>query len=256
MSVVSVGRGDIEYELWPATTGGDDAPLVFLHEGLGSIALWRTFPGAVHEATGRTTVVFSRHGHGGSAVVAEPRSPGYMHHEALEVLPELLHRLGLERPVLVGHSDGASIAIIYTGARLGAVTGLVLLAPHVFVEDRSVAGIEAARTAYQTSDLPARMARYHTDADATFWRWNRVWLSPEFRAWNITEYLPAIDCPVLVVQGEDDEYGTMAQVDAIEHGVAGTDVERLALAGCRHAPHLDRPIETTEAVVRFIKEHT
>ena len=256
MPVITVGRGAIDYELLPADTGNDEPPLVFLHEGLGSVELWRTFPTAVHEATGRATIVFSRHGHGRSAVVTEPRRPDYMHHEGLTVLPELLDRLGIERPVLVGHSDGASIAIVYTGAGRGSVAGLVLLAPHVFVEDRSVDGIEAARTTYLTTDLPARMARYHTDADSTFWGWNRVWLSPEFRDWNITEYLPGIGCPVLVVQGENDEYGTLAQVDAIEAGITDGGVERLVLAGCRHAPHLDRPLETTEAVVRFVKEHT
>jgi pimeloyl-ACP methyl ester carboxylesterase len=250
--VVEVGRGPIDYEFSP----GNDPPLVFLHEGLGSVDLWRTFPSAIHEATGRATLVFSRHGHGRSAVVAEPRPPEYMHHEGLTVLPELLDRLEVERPVLIGHSDGASIAIVYTGAGRGPVAGLALLAPHVFVEDRSVEGIEKARTTYQTTDLPTRMARYHTDVDATFWGWNGVWLSPEFRDWDITEYLPGIGCPVLVVQGDDDEYGTLAQVDAIEARVASAVVERLVLAGCRHAPHLDRPVETTEAVVRFVKEHT
>jgi pimeloyl-ACP methyl ester carboxylesterase len=154
----------------------------------------------------------------------------------------------------VGHSDGASIGLIYAGARLGPVAGLVLLAPHVFVEDRSVEGIEAARSAYLETELPIRMAKYHDDADATFWGWNRIWLSPEFRDWNIEEYLPAIDEPVLVLQGEDDEYGTVAQVDAIEAGVASERFERLVLGDCGHAPHLDRPQETVSAVVRFLED--
>src|SRR5688572_5374031 len=170
-------------------------PLVFLHEGLGSIALWRRFPEEVVTATGRSGLVYDRHGHGRSAVVSARRAPRYMHDEALEVLPELLDRLRIHDPVLVGHSDGASIAMIYAGARLGPVAGLVLLAPHVFVEDRSIEGIEAARRAYLTTDLPRRMAKYHVDADATFWGWNDVWLSPEFRAWNLEEFLPPIECP-------------------------------------------------------------
>jgi pimeloyl-ACP methyl ester carboxylesterase len=251
----TIGRGDIDVEMLAALDDAGGASLLFLHEGLGANALWRRFPYDVRDATGRTTILYSRHGHGRSTPVTEARPPGYMHDEALTVLPELLDQLALDRPLLVGHSDGASIAIIYAGSRLGPVAGLVLLAPHVFVEDRSVAGIQEARTSYLTTDLPSRMAKYHVDADATFWGWNRVWLSPEFRSWDITEYLAAIDCPVLVVQGEDDEYGTLAQVDAIEAGLGGDSFERLVLAGCGHSPHLDRPLETTEAVVRFVKEH-
>jgi pimeloyl-ACP methyl ester carboxylesterase len=252
----TIGRGEVDVEVLASGDDAGGAPLLYLHEGLGSNALWRSFPHDVREATGRTTILYSRHGHGRSTPVTEPRPPEYMHDEGLTVLPELLDRLGIDRPLLVGHSDGASIAIIYTGAGLGPVAGLALLAPHVFVEDRSVAGIEAARTSYLTTDLPRRMAKYHVDADATFWGWNRVWLSPEFRSWDITEYLAGIDCPVLVVQGEDDEYGTLAQVDAIEAGVSdGAEFERLVLAGCGHSPHLDRPLETTEAVVRFVKAH-
>jgi pimeloyl-ACP methyl ester carboxylesterase len=252
MPSIDVAGGAIEYEY----RSGSRPPLVFLHEGLGSIELWRGVPMAVAEATGREAVVFSRHGHGRSAVVAGGRTPRYMHDEALTVLPALVERLGLARPVLVGHSDGASIALIYAGAGAGPVAGLVLLAPHVFVEDRSVEGIEAARVTYLTTDLPARMARYHDDADATFWGWNDVWLSPAFRDWNIEEFLPGIDCPVLVVQGEDDEYGTAAQIDAIERSVGSRRVERLILPDCRHAPHLERPEATLAAVVRFVEQET
>jgi pimeloyl-ACP methyl ester carboxylesterase len=253
MPHIDVGGAAIHYSVSPAMVEGR-APLVFLHEGLGSTELWRDFPREVQAATGRATLVYSRHGHGHSAVVRAPRPVRYMHDEALTVLPEVLDRLGLADPVLVGHSDGGSIALIYSGAGLGPVAGLVLLAPHVFVEDRSIAGIEAARTAYLESDLPVRMARYHDDADATFWGWNRIWLSPEFRDWNIEDYLPAIEEPVLVLQGTDDEYGSTAQVDAIERGVASERFERVVLEGCRHAPHLDRPKETVEAVVRFLDE--
>jgi pimeloyl-ACP methyl ester carboxylesterase len=248
-----IGGASIEYELDEGATPA----LVFLHEGLGSVELWRGFPAAVREATGRKTLVYSRAGHGHSSVVRTPRLPRYMHDEALGVLPVVIDRFGLDRPVLVGHSDGASIAIIYAGAGLGPVAGLALLAPHVLVEDRSIEGIEAARIDYEETDLPRRMARYHDDADATFRGWNDVWLSPEFRDWNIESSLPAIDCPILVVQGEDDAYGTMAQVDAIERGAtAALSVERVALPGCGHAPHLERPAETTAAVVAFVAGQT
>ena len=261
MPQVDLRDGAVEYAVAPAGSsipgvGSGRPPLLFLHEGLGSIELWRGFPAAVGVATGRTAVVYDRHGHGRSAASRRSRTPSYMHDEAVVVLPELLERLRLHDPVLVGHSDGASIALIYAGARLGPVAGLVLLAPHVFVEDRSIDGIEAARRAYLTTDLPRRMAKYHADADATFWGWNDVWLSPEFRSWNIEDSLATIECPVLVVQGEDDEYGTVAQVDAIERALASDEFERLVLTGCRHAPHLDRPDQTVDAVARFIRTHT
>jgi pimeloyl-ACP methyl ester carboxylesterase len=248
VAVVDVAGGAIEYEV--IGDGGPAAPLVFLHEGLGSVELWRRFPAEVAAATGRTAAVYSRHGYGHSSVVTTPRRPDYMHREADVVLPDLLALLGLDRPVLVGHSDGASIALLYAGAG-SPVTGLVLLAPHVFVEDRSVAGIAAAREAYRTTGLAEAMRRYHTDGDATFRGWNDVWLSPGFRDWNIEDRLPGIDCPVLLVAGEDDQYGTPAQLDAIERGVRGP-VERLLLPGVGHAPHLEAPDETTKSVVSFI----
>ena len=244
--------GAIEYEQWPARGDRDgDAPLVLLHEGLGSRALWRGFPRALHEATGRRVFVYSRHGYGRSAVVREPRSVEYMHHEADVVLPQLLERSGLHAPVLLGHSDGASIALLHAGRDDADVRGLVLLAPHVVVEDVSIRGIEAAREAYRTTALPERMARYHRDADATFWGWNDIWLAPEFRSWDITDRLPAIDAPVLVVQGEDDEYGTTRQLELIEAGTAGP-FEGLLLPDCRHAPHLDQPDATLAAVRSFL----
>jgi pimeloyl-ACP methyl ester carboxylesterase len=224
---------------------------VFLHEGLGSAALWRDFPRRVAEAVGRpTTLVYSRLGYGRSAPVARPRPVTYMHDEALEVLPSLLEETGIDRPVLVGHSDGASIALIHAGAGF-AVHALVLLAPHVFVEDRSIAGIEAATVAYEHGDLRRRLARHHDDVDGAFRGWNDVWLSPSFRSWDITGVLPAITCPVLVVQERDDPYGTLAQVDAIERGVSGP-VERLVLPGSGHSPHLDHPDEVVAAAIMSV----
>jgi pimeloyl-ACP methyl ester carboxylesterase len=226
-------------------------PVVFLHEGLGSVELWRSFVDDVRTALDEvTTMAYSRHGHGRSAAAAWPRAVTYMHDEALIVLPALLAELGLERPLLVGHSDGASIAIIHAGSG-HPVAGLVLIAPHVFVEDVGVEAIDAARTAYADGDLRTRLGRHHDDVDATFRGWNDIWLAPEFRAWNIEAYLPAISAPTLVVQGDRDQYGTMAQVDAIERGVAGS-VERLVIAGAGHAPHQQSSADVVAAIRRLL----
>jgi pimeloyl-ACP methyl ester carboxylesterase len=246
---VVIGRGALDVRVEEGAT--TCPPLVFLHEGLGSLDLWRSFPDDVRAATGTPPmVVYSRHGYGHSDPVAEPRLVSYMHDEADDVLPALLAHLGIERPLFVGHSDGASIALLYAGAG-HVVAGLVLLAPHVFVEDRSIEGIAAARDAYEQTDLRTRMARHHADADSTFRGWNDVWLSAEFRAWDITDRLGAIEAPILVVQGSDDQYGSLAQLDAIERGVAGA-VTRLVLPGVGHAPHLEAPTETLTAVATFI----
>lgn len=250
---VVVGRGEIEVLDLPPRDGSEGlAPLVLLHEGLGSLRLWRDFPRSLHAATGRRTVVFSRHGYGQSAVVPEPRQVTYMHDEAREVLPTLLDELDVDRPVLVGHSDGGSIALIHAGTpACPPVTGLVLLAPHVVVEDESVAGIEAAREAFLTTDLVDRMARHHRDPAATFWGWNDIWLSDAFRSWDITDVLPGVRCPLLAVQGVDDQYGTLRQLDLIEAGV-GSSVKRVHLDDCGHAPHLEQPDATRDAVVEFL----
>ena len=227
------------------------APLVFLHEGLGSIGLWRDFPELVAHSTGRAATVYSRFGYGRSDPSPWPRGPDYMHREALDALPQLLDALAIDAPVLVGHSDGASIALIYAGQSGRRVSALVLLAPHVFVEEESIAGIEAARVTFSTTDLRDRMARHHDDAEATFRQWNDVWRSPAFRTWNIEDVLPGIAVPILVVQGAVDQYGTVAQLDAIEHGASGP-VERLVLEGCGHSPHLERGPETLQAVTHFL----
>jgi len=229
---------------------GAEPAIVMLHEGLGSVALWKDFPQRLAERTGWGVVAYSRHGYGGSDPLTEPRSVEYMHHEGEVVLPELLRRLQIERPVLFGHSDGASIALIHAGRYPGAVRGLILEAPHVFVEDLSVRSIAEAKAAYATSDLPKRLGRYHDDPDGAFHGWNDVWLDPRFRSWNIESFLPAIRCPVLVIQGEDDEYGTMAQVDAIRARVAGTEV--LVLPQCGHSPHRDHAEATLEASRSFL----
>lgn len=224
--------------------------LVFLHEGLGSVSHWKDFPARVGEATGCPVTVYSRYGSGNSALLTEPRPVRYMHDEALLVLPELLAQLEIENPILIGHSDGASIAIIYAGAH-DHLRGLVLLAPHVFVEDLSVTSIAEAKVQFETTNLPEKLGRHHRDAAKTFWGWNEIWLHPEFRKWNIEEYLPRIGCPVLVIQGVDDQYGTMAQAEAIRRQVAG-EVEVLALENCRHSPQRNQPEAALEAIRKFV----
>ncbi|HET8729056.1 MAG TPA: alpha/beta hydrolase [Alphaproteobacteria bacterium] len=225
--------------------------LVFLHEGLGSVELWKDFPDRVAEATGCGTLVYSRYGYGRSDRLEGSRGVDYMHVEALEALPAVLADRGIENPILIGHSDGASIALIHAGAGRWPVRALILEAPHVFVEDITVASIAEAKTVYETTDLGRRLGRYHADADNTFWGWNDIWLHPDFRAWNIEEYLPGVRCPTLLIQGEDDEYGTFAQLDAIEARVAGP-VETVKLPSCKHSPHRDQPGATLDAMARFI----
>jgi len=248
ISSLSVQGHKLEIKRIEAAKAGPT--LVFLHEGLGSVSMWRDFPEKVARATGCTAVVYSRHGHGRSDVLSEPRRVDYMHVEALAVLPELLERLGIGEPVLIGHSDGGSIALIYAGVK-DRVKGLVLMAPHVFVEDLSVKSIAAAKTAFDTTDLPQKLARHHADAAKTFRGWNDIWLHPDFLKWNIEEYLPRVHCPLLAIKGFDDEYGTMAQLDAIAKQ-AGGPVELLRLADCRHSPHRDQPAVVLEAISRFI----
>ena len=249
MPRVSIASHGIEYERIDVAHPSRPT-LVFLHEGLGSIAMWRDFPARVAQATRCNALVYSRYGYGNSDPLGEPRGVRYMHDEALIALPGVLDLLSIERPILIGHSDGGSIALIHSGARSRPVTAVVTLAAHVFVEDISVASIAAAKTAYETTDLRKRLARFHADVDSAFLGWNRIWLAPEFRNWNIEEFLPRIDCPVLAIQGEDDEYGTMEQMRRIGAEVAGA--ERLPLENCRHSPHRDQPEAVIQAISRFV----
>jgi pimeloyl-ACP methyl ester carboxylesterase len=232
----------------------DRAPtLVFLHEGLGCVSLWRDFPARLAEATGCGALVYSRAGYGRSDPVPLPRPVRFMHDEGLRVLPEVLDAAGVRGAVLVGHSDGASIALIHAGSgAAGRVRALALEAPHVFVEDLTVASIAAIGGAYRDAGLRARLARHHGgNVDCAFQGWNGVWLDPEFRAWNVEEYLPRIAVPVLLVQGGADEYGTLAQVEAIRRRAAGP-VETVVLPGVGHSPHRDAPDATLGAMTRFV----
>ena len=225
--------------------------LVFLHEGLGSIGQWRDFPRLVAQATGCAALVYARYGYGQSNVLAEERVPvSFMHDEALKALPEVLAARGIADPVLIGHSDGASIALIYAGAG-HPVRAVAVMAPHVFVEDVSVASIVAARRAFETTDLPERLGKHHRDPRRTFYLWNDAWLDPAFRDWNIEEYLPGIRCPLLAIQGQGDEYGSMAQLDAIARQVKGP-CELLKLSNCGHSPHREQPEAVLEAIRRFV----
>lgn len=238
-------RVSIEHQ-W---VGEGGAPLiVFLHEGLGSLAMWRDFPARLCAAVGARGLVYSRPGYGRST----PRAPeefwdlDFMHRQAHEVLPALLAALRVEAPLwLFGHSDGGSIALLHA-ARF-PVAGAVVLAPHILVEDLSVASIEQARIAYETTDLKQRLAKYHDDPDSAFYGWNRIWLHPPFRQWRIEDEIESIACPLLAIQGVDDEYGTLEQIRGIARRLPQTQL--LELADCRHSPHRDQP----EAVIAAVR---
>ncbi len=240
--------------LLPEMTSGGPT-LVMLHEGLGSVGLWRDLPQRLHERTGCAVMAYSRKGNGFSSTLDGPRQPRYMHDEALEVLPALLERARIERPLLIGHSDGGSIALIYAGAFPDRAAGLVLLAPHVFVEEISVRSIAAIGVTYrEDAGLRERLARHHHDVDRTFYGWHDIWLSPEFRDWNIEEYLTRIAVPVVVIQGRHDEYGTMSQLDAIGRGVLGV-CDRIELDRCGHSPQRDRPDAVESSIVAMALSH-
>lgn len=238
----------IEYRMIP---GDSDAPtLVFLHEGLGSAALWRDFPDTVAHRTGARALIYSRFGYGGSDGLLARREPNFMHTEALQVLPELLRHLGVARPLLIGHSDGASIALIYAAANPAA--GVAVLAPHVFVEDVCVESIARIRARYATSGLKTRLAKYHARVDDAFLGWADIWLDPRFRSWSIEALIPSIAAPMLLIQGQQDEYGTLAQLDRIA-ARARAPVQRLVLDSCGHAPHRDREAAVSDALVQFVR---
>jgi pimeloyl-ACP methyl ester carboxylesterase len=247
LPLIEVPGGRVEYEDVP----GDStlAPLLFLHEGLGSVRLWRGFHHRIAATTGRRAIAFSRLGHGGSGLPQGKRTPRYMHDEAADVVPAVRAALGLERVVLVGHSDGGSIALLH--AATTDVDGLVVLAPHVFVEEVGLRGIEQARRDYVEGGLRARMARHHRDPDVTFWNWNDGWLDDAFRDWDIRPELAGITCPVLGVQGTADPYGSVVHVEAVRERAAGPVT--LRVLDCGHAPHLERRGETDAAVAEFLR---
>jgi pimeloyl-ACP methyl ester carboxylesterase len=250
------------------------APIVFLHEGLGSVTMWRDFPALVCAATGRAGLVYSRRGYGQSDIVPDVRGPScmqagqrsgrllpdYMHHEAWEVLPALLAACGIATPpVLLGHSDGASIALLY--ASRYPTAACIAMAPHLFVEDISLHSIAAARVAYESTDLRSKLSRFHADVDCAFWQWNDVWLSKAFRSFNIVADCARITCPLLAIQGTDDAYGTMAQIDAVATATTHENSvmplshghkQLLKIEQCGHSPHKDQAQKVLSAVAHFL----
>ncbi len=230
---------------------GDAPVLVFLHEGLGSIAMWKRFPHALVERTGCSALLYSRYGNGFSEPLNESRNVEYMHDEAHTALGQVLDAFEVHDAILFGHSDGASIALIYAADVRVRTRALITAAPHVFVEDRSIEGIARAKLAYETGDLRTRLKRYHQDVDRTFYGWNDIWLDPRFRAWNIRDRLRRIDVPMLLLQGAGDQYGTRAQIDAI-HADAKGAVDSLYLAHCGHSPHRERPGIVASCVAAFV----
>ncbi|MBI4750711.1 MAG: alpha/beta hydrolase [Acidobacteria bacterium] len=246
-----IGQTRLEYR-WFGLPPNERPTLVFLHEGLGCVSLWRDFPEQLFLQTGCGALVYSRAGYGKSDPAVLPRPVRFMYDEA-EILGLILEQTGIEKPILVGHSDGASIALIYAGGPKGSsVCGLILEAPHVFTEPPGLASIAQIREVYRTTDLRQRLARHHGDnTDIAFWGWNDIWLHPEFQAWNIESVLPAITAPMLIIQGEADEYGTWRQVAAIQDQ-SGVAVETLAIPGCGHSPHREFPDIVLNAMAGFI----
>jgi pimeloyl-ACP methyl ester carboxylesterase len=238
--------------------GQPDAPVaVFLHEGLGSISMWKDWPQKLCEQLGFRGLVYSRPGYGGSTPrAADVKWPvDFMHRQAHDVLPALLDFVGMDsaeraRIWVIGHSDGGSIALLYAAAFPDALAGVIAIAPHVFVEDVSVKAISEATTLYKQGDFRARLSRYHADVDSAFYGWNDIWLNPEFRHWNITDLLSSIKCPLLALQGHDDEYATMAQIDAIASHVPHAQLAKLP--ACGHSPHRQCPAMLDAAIAAFV----
>jgi len=235
---------------WVGVENSSQPTVVFLHEGLGSVAMWKDFPERMCTEHGLRGLVYSRYGYGQSTPRPhdEHWAPDFMHAQAHEVLPALLSELGIERPWLFGHSDGGSIALLHAARH--AVEGVVVMAPHVRVEKISITSIEAAKLAYETTDLRARLAKYHDDVDGAFRGWNDIWLAPEFRKWNIEAELSKIKAPILAMQGEKDEYGSMYQIEEIQRHIPGTRILKIPL--CGHSPHRDQPEQVLALTQSFL----
>ena len=252
-------RVRVEHQ-WIASAQPGAPLVVFLHEGLGSLTMWRDFPQRLCQAAACRGLVYSRPGYGRSTPRAANEAWGldFMHRQAHEVLPAFLSALGIDvqvhPPWLFGHSDGGSITLLYAARFAQQLAGAIVLAPHIVVEDLSVTSIQKARTAYLQTDLRQRLARYHDDPDSAFWGWNDIWLHPPFREWSIEAELDSIRCPLLAVQGLDDEYGTLEQIRGIARRVPQT--QTLELARCGHSPHRDQPEQLIDAATKFLKQHT
>jgi pimeloyl-ACP methyl ester carboxylesterase len=230
--------------------------MVFLHEGLGSVSLWRDYPDQLCKQLNMRGLVYSRPGYGKSTARKQHEKWGvdFMHQQARDVLAALLKQLQIHQPWLFGHSDGGSIALLYAAHFPNQLAGAIVLAPHIMVEDISISSIQAVRTAYEEQGLRERLARHHHDPDSAFYGWNGIWLDPAFRAWNITTELTTIVCPLLAIQGLEDEYGSMQQIHGIRDQVAHTTL--LELPACGHSPHKDQPLALSKAVIAFVVSHT
>lgn len=245
----------IEYQ-WVGVTDPAAPVMVFLHEGLGSLSMWRDFPDTLSRAAGCRGLVYSRPGYGRSTPrpAEELWDPDFMHQQAHQVLPHVLNALGIDpnrdRIWLFGHSDGGSITLLYAARHVTALAGAIVLAPHIMVEEITVTSIEKARQAYMETDLRSRLGRYHDDPDSPFWGWNRIWLDPRFKHWSIEDEITSIRCPLLAVQGVDDEYGSLEQIRGIARRLPQTRL--LELEDCRHSPHRDQPQKLIDAVVAFM----
>jgi pimeloyl-ACP methyl ester carboxylesterase len=245
----------VEYQ-WIGDTDSKLPLIVFLHEGLGSVAMWKDFPKLLCEAANCRGLVYSRPGYGQSTprLADDAWQPDFMHRQAFEVLPALLKALGIDtendKPWLFGHSDGGSIALLFAAMYPNNITGAIVLAPHIFVEVVSISSIEAAKMAYQTTDLRSKLKRFHDDVDSAFWGWNDIWLNHAFRHWNLTQAIKTITCPLLAVQGLDDEYGTLEQIHGIKRVLPNTQL--FEIPNCGHSPHRDQPAVLIEACVSFI----
>jgi pimeloyl-ACP methyl ester carboxylesterase len=242
---------DIEYT-WVGVAAADAPVMVYLHEGLDSVAMWKNFPDTLCQHLNTRGLVYSRPGYGASTprAIDEQWDVDFMHQQATDILPALLQALSINRPWLFGHSDGGSIALLFAAKFSEALRGAIVIAPHIFVEDISVNSIRVAREAYLQRGLREKLARYHDDVDSAFFGWNDIWLSPAFRTWDITSELAAIRCPLLAIQGKQDEYGTMLQVHGIRNQCPQTQV--LELDACGHSPHRDQPAQRMASVKDFL----
>ena len=251
MAFLTIDNRRIEYRAVPGNAGAHPT-LVFLHEGLGSVALWRDFPDKIARRLHAPAVIYSRFGYGQSDGLTEKRKPSFMHDEALIVLPRLLNELGIQRPLFVEHSDGASISLIHAAAAERPVAGVVCLAPHVIVEPMGVESIAKTRESYFKTDLKQRLAKYHARVDDAFLGWADIWLDPAFQDWSIEDLIGQITVPMLLIQGRDDEYGTLDQIDRIE-ARAQVPTSRVVLDRCGHSPHRDQEAAVIEAIVAFAR---
>jgi pimeloyl-ACP methyl ester carboxylesterase len=257
MNLVDIQAGGREFRIefdWVGDADPDAPVIVFLHEGLGSRSMWKDFPQRLCEAAGIRGLVYSRPGYGHSTPRApdEHWGPDFMHIQAQQVLPALLNALGVTRPThLFGHSDGGSIALIHAASFPGRVASVTVMAPHLMVEEFGLVSIREARVAYETTDLRAKLGRHHADVDSAFRGWNDIWLSPDFLSWSIESLLPDVHCPVLAIQGVDDQYGTMEHIDGIARVLPATRL--LKLDACGHSPHRDQPEQVIDATVEFLR---